>query len=69
MPDTTKVKCTCCHQECDEVTWPGDNGEICQLCWEAQCSREFWQQMGRREGDPGDHSIDDLYRDYPDDFN
>jgi hypothetical protein len=36
-----------CH-ECKrdtsgEMTWPGESGhEICQECWEAECSRSWW---------------------------
>ena len=38
---------TACH-ECKrdtsgEMTWPGEAGhEICQECWEAECSRSWW---------------------------
>lgn len=27
--------------------WPDDttDGQLCQLCWEAQCSREWWDML------------------------
>lgn len=31
-----------------EMTWPGDGGgEICQMCWESECSRSWWQMVNR----------------------
>lgn len=28
--------------------WPGDDGgELCQMCWEAQCDRSWWEYMRR----------------------
>jgi hypothetical protein len=41
---------TACH-ECNrdtsgEMTWPGEAGhEICQECWEAECSRSWWEMV------------------------
>lgn len=41
---------TACH-ECKrdtsgEMTWPGEAGhEICQECWEAECSRSWWKMV------------------------
>lgn len=41
---------TACH-ECKrdtsgEMTWPGEDGqEICQECWEAECSRSWWTMV------------------------
>ncbi len=41
---------TACH-ECKrdtsgEMTWPGEAGqEICQECWEAECSRSWWTMV------------------------
>lgn len=41
---------TACH-ECKrdttgEMTWPGEAGhEVCQECWEAECSRSWWKAV------------------------
>ncbi len=27
-------------------TWPGESGgNLCQCCWEAECSRSWWQMV------------------------
>jgi hypothetical protein len=27
--------------------WPGnDGGEVCQMCWEAECSESWWAMLG-----------------------
>jgi hypothetical protein len=39
MSDTTKCKCGERHDG-----WPGkDGGELCQMCWEADCSESWWE--------------------------
>jgi hypothetical protein len=47
---TSPSRCTDCGGEID-MAWPGDKGEICQLCWEAYCSRTWWECMGAAIGD------------------
>jgi hypothetical protein len=33
----------CKRDTSGEMTWPGEKGaEICQECWEAECSRSWW---------------------------
>jgi len=33
----------CKRDTSGEMTWPGEKGaEICQDCWEAECSRSWW---------------------------
>lgn len=39
------MTCHNCHRDTDdENTWTGEAGrEICQECWEAECSRSWWE--------------------------
>jgi len=28
--------------------WPGeDGGELCQMCWESQCSKSWWAMVAQ----------------------
>ena len=37
--DKLKCKCGAPHDG-----WPGnDGGELCQICWEAECSESWWR--------------------------
>lgn len=28
--------------------WPGkDGGELCQMCWESECSQAWWEMVSR----------------------
>jgi hypothetical protein len=30
--------------------WPGDDGgELCQDCWESECSESYWRELGKLE--------------------
>lgn len=41
MSDTSKCKCGEPHDN-----WPGkDGGELCQMCWEAECSESWWTMV------------------------
>jgi hypothetical protein len=43
MPD---IICTQCGKQCNPgEDWPGDNGRICQMCWESYCSRLWWDEI------------------------
>ncbi len=48
------MNCPQCRREIEpgEVTWPGDDSEICQDCWEQECSEMFWEQLGGDEIKP-----------------
>ena len=39
--------CHACNRDTSgEMTWPGEAGhDICQQCWEAECSRAWWVMM------------------------
>lgn len=39
--------CVSCNRDTSgEMTWPGEkDGEICQECWEAECSRSWWEMV------------------------
>lgn len=39
--------CFACHRDTSgEITWTGEAGhEICQECWEAECSRSWWKMV------------------------
>jgi len=39
--------CHACNRDTiGEMTWPGEAGhDICQECWEAECSRSWWVMM------------------------
>jgi hypothetical protein len=31
--------------------WPGNDGdELCQMCWEAECSESWWEMVRRFPG-------------------
>lgn len=34
----------------DGSGWPADDGPLCQICWEDDCARSFWEEARRREG-------------------
>lgn len=38
-------KCANCGGEIDSE-WPGNKGPICQMCWEKECSYEWWETCG-----------------------
>lgn len=38
------MKCEKCGQPSDG--WPGDAGELCQMCREAYCSVKWWEFWG-----------------------
>ena len=43
MPTLTVETCKC-GQPHDN--WPGkDGGQLCQMCWEAQCGESWWEQV------------------------
>ena len=46
-PFPTPTACGQCNRDTSgEMTWPGENGtEVCQDCWEAECSRSWWEQV------------------------
>jgi hypothetical protein len=41
----------CCRCANRHEGWPDkdDRGELCQMCWESQCSESFWKAFGKRE--------------------
>jgi len=42
-------KCPKCNRP-NEDNWPLDEGDGgCEECWEAECSREWWEMIGRLE--------------------
>ena len=38
---------TCKRDTTGEITWPGgdEGAEICQECWEAACSKSWWEMI------------------------
>ena len=41
----SETSATC---QCGETSdgWPGENGaELCQMCWESQCDKSWWQMV------------------------
>lgn len=38
--------------------WPGNNsGELCQMCWEAECSESWWRMVQQLPGtEDGEYS-------------
>ena len=55
------MNCSTCQRDTTgELTWPSESSnEICQDCWEAECSKSWWllmQQLdayGLLEAEPG----------------
>mgnify|MGYP000325988169 CR=1 FL=1 len=49
LPNPMKTNASCheCGRDISkEMTWPGEAGhEICQDCWEAECSRSWWKMV------------------------
>jgi hypothetical protein len=49
MPDTTAIpSCSACSEPISSIAerWPSfTTGTVCQVCWEAQSSRLWWQLM------------------------
>jgi len=42
MSDLRNLKpCTTCGRTQSE-NWPGQNGDVCQDCWEVECDRGWW---------------------------
>lgn len=42
---TKPENCERCGEESDG--WPGEKGgELCQMCWETQCSESWWRMLG-----------------------
>lgn len=41
--------CFACHRNTTgEITWTGESGEeICQECWEVECSRSWWKMVAQ----------------------
>ncbi len=39
---SAKPQCTTCGSESDETS-TGESGQVCQDCWESECSRSFWE--------------------------
>jgi hypothetical protein len=37
------AKCAKCDRPHDG--WPGDDGELCQMCWEDACSESWWKMI------------------------
>ena len=38
------MKCARCGEPSDG--WPAnDGGELCQMCWEAECSESWWRMV------------------------
>jgi len=46
-PAKSEPECHACHRATTgEITWTGEAGcEICQECWEAECSRSWWKMV------------------------
>ncbi len=46
------MKCAECKKEIspEELSWSLDNGDVCQMCWEAYCSDEYWDWYNRTKG-------------------
>jgi len=39
------TECTKCGKANDDK-WPdGDDGGLCQICWEAYCDKEWWDRI------------------------
>lgn len=36
-------KCEKCDNPHDD--WPGDEGLLCQDCWESECDKEWWEAV------------------------
>lgn len=47
MQSPTESKCAECHRDTEgEITWPNQDGkEVCQECWEAECSKSWWAMV------------------------
>jgi len=40
------MQCANCKNEIPLYeSWPGDNGDICQDCWEKECSKSWWEMV------------------------
>jgi hypothetical protein len=51
MPEQalSNPSCSRCTEPHDN--WPDDsNGLLCQMCWEAHCSEEWWDSMIKIDG-------------------
>jgi hypothetical protein len=47
---TQPVTCSRCTQviEYEAEIWPDDkDGHLCQMCWEAYCSGEWWKECAK----------------------
>jgi hypothetical protein len=46
-PANGSAACSACRRDTSgEITWLGEAGlEICQECWEAECSRSWWKMV------------------------
>ena len=38
--DERKCKCGKPHDN-----WPGDDGLLCQMCWESECDASWWETV------------------------
>lgn len=48
--DAANRKSTSCKCGAPHDGWPGsDGGELCQMCWEAQCSGSWWRYCTQAE--------------------
>ena len=42
------MKCAACGEPADG--WPAnDGGELCQMCWELECSEDWWRLVAESE--------------------
>ncbi len=39
------MPCADCGKPIDSA-WPGEKGDVCQMCWERICSEAWWKLMG-----------------------
>lgn len=37
--------CSDCKKEPSEGWLDGEGGELCQMCWEKQCDKEWWEYV------------------------
>lgn len=49
VPGWLGTACFACHRNTTgEITWTGESGEeICQECWEVECSRSWWKMVAQ----------------------
>ena len=50
MPDAIRCcRCGCDITDDDGGGWPDKDGLLCQMCWERECSRLWWQAVAEIE--------------------